>query len=763
MSPSEIRRELARRGYDPSTLDPYLNPSDDPPPEPGPSVLSAVEALGLNPVGPGNFDPTMISTRPMPDSSAIERERELRVFGLEIFRRGTSEFNPITTGPVPTSYVIGPGDELILFLTGDVERTYSLPVTRDGFVVIPQVGQIWVNGLTLDQVRNQLFTHLGRAYSGIRRGPEATTQFQLSLGQLRPNQVFVTGQVMQPGAYLVSSVASALNALYQAGGPTPTGSFRDVRLLRGGSLVERLDLYEYLLGGNNLDQVRLEPGDVLFVPSHRAQVSVKGAVPNPAIYELMPGETLADLIAFAGGLDAPAHLRHARITRILPAFERVVPGVDRTVVDVDLTEVLRDPESAPALGPGDDVQVFAVNREIRNVVSVSGGVWHEGTFQFTPGMRVWDLVDLADGLTDDAYRDRAQIMRLDPQDSTLSILPVSLGLTADGSPIENPVLREFDALRVLRESTFTSSFPVTITGEVRQAVRDTFHEGMTLRDLIFRAGGLQPTADLTVQVARLPEPERRNADQTAEVMEVTLDSSYFVSAQDRRLYLGGPIPPGDGRAAFELRPYDRVLVRRLPELEVGRAAHIEGEVRYPGTYTLQRKDERVSSLVQRSGSLTSTAFVAGARFYRDSVLVNVDLEAALARPGSRDDVILLPGDSLFVPEYDPVVLVQGSINASEPVAVLYREGAGLDYYIDQAGGYSRQADEKNVNIRYANGSGAVVGHVLFFSRKPAPGPGSVVTVPALRDEDRMNWPAFMSDVAQVAAALTTVVLLISRL
>ena len=764
MSPAQVRQELARRGYDPSLLDPYLDESVTNPPEPGGNVLSAVEALGiLQPQVPDSLIFAMPEERQMPDSSTIERERDLRVFGLEVFGRGTSEFEPITTGAVPGNYVVGPGDELVLFLTGDVERTYNLPVTREGFVVIPQVGQVWVNGLTLEQIRAQLYTHLGRAYSGVRRDAGATTQFQVSLGQLRPNQVFVSGRVMEPGAYLVSSVASALNALYQAGGPTPNGSFRDVRLLRSGQMVRQLDLYEYLLQGNNLDQVRLEPGDVLFVPTHLAQVSIKGAVPNEAIYEMRPGETLADLIAFAGGLDAPAHLRRARITRILPPEERVIAGVDRTVVDVNLADVLRDPESAPALSAGDAVQIFAVTSEVRNTVTAQGGVWHEGTFRFSPGMRLWDLVELADGLTDDAYRERAQIVRLNPRDSTLSLVPVTLERTADGQPVENPALQEFDVLRVLKESRFTTAFPVTITGEVREAVRDTFHEGMTLRDLIIRAGGLEPTADLTVQIARLPDPANRRPDQTAEIVEVRLDSTYFVSSQDQRLYLGGAIPPGDAAASLELRPYDRVLVRRLPDLELSRAAQITGEARYPGTYTLRRKDERLASLIERAGGLTTTAFVDGTRFYRNGSLVNVDLASALAERGSRHDIVLLPGDSIFIPEYNPVVLVQGAINSPQPVAILYRPGASLGYYIDQAGGYSRFADEENVHIRYANGSGASRDRVLLFRRSPEPAPGAVVTVPALRDEDRTNWPGLISDLAQVTAALTTIIVVLNRL
>ncbi|HSR42014.1 MAG TPA: SLBB domain-containing protein, partial [Longimicrobiales bacterium] len=706
-------------------LDPYLTDQADlaAATEPSGSALSAAEALGLLSPEPA-ADSFVAVVRAPPDSSAIERERELRVFGLEVFRRATSEFQAVTIGPVPPGYTVGPGDELVLILTGDVERFYDLPVTREGFVVIPQVGQVWVNGLTLAGIWDQLYTRLGESYSGIGRGPEATTHFQLTLGQLRPNQVFVTGQVARPGTYVVSAVASALNALYMGGGPLPTGSFRDVRVMRSGELTHRLDLYEYLLQGDNMADLRLEPGDVVFVPVPRAQVSIQGEVARPAIYEMLPDETVADLVAFSGGLNAPAYTRRASITRILAPEERTEPGVDRVTIDVDLAAALADPASAPRLRPGDAVTVYGVQPAVRNTVRIDGGVWHSGRFRLEPGMRAWDLIQRAEGLRDDAYRTRAQIVRIDPVDSTRSVIPFSLELDAGGLPVANPALREYDAVRVFRESDYTTEFPVRIAGEVREPLDTLFEEGMTLRDLILRAGGLTPTADLTVEVARLPDPARRGGDTIAEVLEVPVDSSYLVSRQGQQYYQGLRAPDADAAAEFLLRPYDRVFVREVPDFETQRTVQVRGQVRQPGYYALRRKDERLSSLIQRASGLRSEAYTGGARLYRDGVRVNVDLEAALASQGGRDDVVLLAGDSLFIPEYNPVVIVRGAVNGESPIAIQYRPGAGLGYYIDNAGGYARNADEGRVHVRFANGEGATVGRVLFlFRTAPEPLPG----------------------------------------
>jgi polysaccharide biosynthesis/export protein len=289
-----------------------------------------------------------------------------------------------------------------------------------------------------------------------------------------------------------------------------------------------------------------------------------------------------------------------------------------------------------------------------------------------------------------------------------------------------------------------------------------FQEGMTLRDLILKAGGLRPSADLTIEVARMADPTRRETRQIAEIIQVQADASFFVSEQDRRRYLGAP-PPTDGSAAdFVLQPFDRILVRPLPELEFQRAVTVRGEVRFPGSYAMERKDERLAAVIRRAGGLRETAFPAGARFYRGGTLVAVNLEEALRRPDRAGNIVVMPGDSIVIPEYDPVVVVQGAINSPEPVAILYRDGAGLEYYISQAGGYARFADKRGVNVRHANGSGEAVGRTLGFRRTPTPTPGSVVTVPALRDEDRFDTVGLIRDLAQLSGALLTVLLLVRQ-
>ncbi|MGH7482513.1 MAG: SLBB domain-containing protein, partial [Longimicrobiales bacterium] len=607
LTEAELRQRLAAAGYDPSILDAYLGPDTGQlAPAPGMDVIRALEALGvprdtlavvgiLGPVAA----PARTVEAPPQDTVGLE------IFGLDVFRQPTSAFAPVISGPVPPDYVLGPGDEIVLIITGDVEKAHVLPVTREGFIVIPEVGQVWVNGLTMAQLREQLFTYLGRAYSGIGRGPEATTHFQVSLGQMRSSQVYVTGEVREPGAYVVSPLASVLAALYQAGGPSESGSLREVRIVRNGQTVHLLDLYEYLLEGNDLSQYRLQSGDVVFVPVHGERVAIEGEVVRPAIFELRAGETLLDLLEFAGGLTAPASLRRARITRIVPPGQRVEPGVGRTVIDVDLAEAVMAPGAAPELEPGDRVRIFPIRMEERNIVSIEGGVWAQGTYEFSPGMSAWDLIAMADGLRPDAYRERAQIIRMDPADSSLAVLDLSLDTAPDGTPLEDPELHEFDVLNVFSRTEFEDDFTVRIAGEVRDPGTLPFRDGMTLADLLLAAGGLRPSADLTVEVARLAHQGARENGTIANVISVPVDSGFIVSERGIRFYPGeGNGVSDDGTAAaFELRPYDQVYVRRLPEFEPPRTVELGGEVRYPGDYALMRKDERLSSLIQRAGGL----------------------------------------------------------------------------------------------------------------------------------------------------------------
>ncbi len=696
LSPEEIRSRLEAAGYSRSLLDPFLSTSPDAARGAvvNEDVLRALALLTPQAALAEGVQPVSPEAGVGPVRAPVEVETgELRLFGLDVFRGRTTQFQPLLSGPVPHNYKIGPGDVMVLVITGDVEFVYELAVTREGFIVIPQVGQVFVNGLTMAQLDQVLQTRLGRAYSGIRTG---TTRFDVTIARLRTNQVFVIGEVDQPGAYQLASVATVLNALYAAGGPTERGNFRAIQVRRGGEVIRVLDLYDYLLRGSTRDDIVLEQGDVVFVPTRGVRVSLSGAVVRPAIYELAPQETLEDLLIAAGGFSPEADLRRIAVHRILPAKERGPGPAPRAVLDVALSE------SQGKAGPGD-------------------------------GSRA----DFG-GATRDILRG-------------VAIPPLRL---EDG-----------DSVVVDSVTGTNASLYVTIGGMVRKPGRYPWREGMTLKDLVLLARGPAVGAYLVeAEIGRMPAD--REGGLLAETLRVPLDSSYLIERDSTGRYAGPPgipAPPAGSAPEVRLEPYDVVTILRQPDFDLQRTVVVEGEVRFPGPYVLSSKEERLSDLVRRAGGLLPTAFVEGARLVRpfgDAGQVNIRLADALREPGGPADPVLNAGDTLIVPEYLATVRVEGAVNT--PGSILYRPGAGLGYYIANAGGYARNADKGRVHVRYANGSIRVKSRFLFFSSEPEPGPGSVITVPLKPEGEPFNPTEFLANLAQIAASVVAIIAIATR-
>ena len=460
------------------------------------------------------------------------------IFGLDFFRNRSSQFNPNISGPVDANYRIGPGDRLVLVLTGDVEQSYSLDVTREGFIIVPQVGQIFVNQLTMGELENVLYSRLGRVYSGVRRGGGATTHFYVTPARLGSNQIFVTGDVVRPASYRISSAGTALTALYSAVGPSDNGSLRQVLIRRGGAVVDTLDVYDYLLNGNTAHDVRLISGDLVFVPIHWPRVRIVGEVARPATYEMRPNETLADALRFAGGFTATAARRRVQIERIVPPAQRTLGGRDRIVTEIVSDEFMTGSGPSVAVLPGDIIRVFSVASRVRNRIHVRGDVWSPGSQGIAPGMRVSDALKLAGGVKPDVYLGQVLITRTLP-DSTQIQLRAALRDTT-GAVINDIPLLEDDEIRVFSMTDFRPTRYVAINGAVRKSGQFPFREGMTIRDLVLLAGGLDQSAYLNeAEVARLPE--NREGGVTARTFRVPLDSSYIFERGPDGKYLG---PPG---------------------------------------------------------------------------------------------------------------------------------------------------------------------------------------------------------------------------
>jgi protein involved in polysaccharide export with SLBB domain len=744
-TPDQIRARLRAAGYSESLIDQYLTQGQAGQSAPAPTaeMLQALSSLGISDFALAQDTVAPAVTGPAPAEGGTPA-----LFGLDVFRRSTTQFAPVLTGPVDSEYRLGPGDELVLILTGDVELAHQLPVTREGFVVIPQVGQIYVANLTMDQLRELLYARLGRVYSGVRRGAGATTQFQMSVSRVRMNQIFVTGEVARPGAYGVSSLGTVMNALYQAGGPTERGNFRAVRVMRGGRLVRTLDLYDYLLQGNTRDDIRLEQGDVLFLPPRGRRVTVEGEVLRPAIYELAEGQGLRELIQMAGGLLPQAFTGRAQIERVLPPERRVPGGRDRTVLDVDLSVALAAGGAAVALEPEDRLRVFPVTLPVRERVTLRGNVWRPGTYQLEPGMRLSQLIGAAGGVKTDTYTKRAHILRLMP-DSTRRLIAVDLGIAAGAAA--DPELMEYDEIAVYSLTEFRPGRQVFIYGSVQRPGPFVYRDSMTLRDLVIQAGGLRDEAYLLeAEIARVADSSGNG--RLATIRKVPLDSTYVLDATGRLAR-----PTGARGAEPALEPYDNVFIRRVPGYELPRNVVLSGEVRFPGRYALTRRGETLLDVVNRAGGLTENAYVRGAQFFRAegrAGRVGIDLERVLREARYRDNLALFPGDSLHVPQYQPVVAVEGAVNS--PVAVAYVPNRSAGYYVDRAGGYARRADKGRTYIVQLNGA--------VMRRSSTVEPGARVVVPEVpAGEEKTNWGQVLSGVATILTSALTIILVVQRL
>jgi len=693
-------------------------------------------------------------------SDSIQRDSGLKVFGMELFsQRAASQFDANLAGPVDPSYRLGAGDRLVLILTGDVEQAYSLDVTREGFVVIPQVGQISVANLTLAQLEDLLYTRLGRSYSGIRRGGDATTRFSISVARLRSNQIFVVGEVARPGSYRVSAAGTALTALYAAGGPTMNGSLRAVQIRRNGRTVGTIDLYDYLLRGDASRDARLLNGDIVFVPIHTGRVRVIGEVVRPGTYEVGQSGSLSEIVRAAGGLLPTAARSRIQIDRLTPVRDRSRPGSDRAVLDVAGTDSGEIP--ALALVNGDIVHVLKVADRVRNRVIVRGNVFTPGLVGMTGGMRLSDAIRKAGGLKPDTYLGQVLITRLN-SDSTHTQLRAVLADTL-GAVINDPVLQEEDEVRIFGRSEFRPLRYVAITGAVRRSGRYPYRDGMTMRDLVLLAGGMQESALLKeAEVARMPQT--RVDGVTATTMRVPMDSSYLFERGAGGRYAGPPglQTPASGATDFVLSAYDNVLILRQPDWDLQRTVYVGGEVRYPGSYTLVKKTERLSDVVQRAGGLTTEAYPDGVNFSRRRNRVGrigVDLPAVLKDATEQDNIILFDGDSITIPRYDAVVRVDGAVNS--PTALPYVKGKDMTYYIRAAGGGRLDADLPRTYVTQPNGRvDAVSRRFLLPDGQPTPRPGAVVTVPK---RDRTERQDNLAARTQVAAIIGTFAALLASL
>lgn len=689
-----------------------------------------------------------------PAARRVGADSGFTLFGRELFADTTTRFDPSITGPLPPEYRIGAGDKFTVVLSGDIDKTEELTVARDGIAFLRGVGPIPAANLTFQQLRSTIGNRLGGIYSGIGSGRVQYTVVPMEVGT---NQVFVLGDVKTPNAYAISRLGTVLTALYAAGGPTDNGDARMIDVKRNGKVVATTDLYDYLLTGSSSGDIRLENGDVVFVRSRGPRIRIAGAVVRPATYELKQGESLGDAVRMAGGFLPEAERRRVQIERIVPPEARGRVGADKEIIDIT------SPSLATPVEAGDIVHVFTVTSPLVNQIDVEGlGVWRPSRIAFAPGMRLSQALQRAGGLKPDAYLASVQVSRLQT-DSTRQMTRV--GLRSDGTPTDDIELSPHDVITVKSLQEFRTQRFVRVGGAVRKPGEYPYQEGMTLRDAVMAAGGLEESALLSrAEVARLPENRANGV--TATTVQVALDSTYLFERGPDGRYQGPPGVPVPSRQVAEivLHPYDAVSILRQPDFEYQRTVSVFGRVRYAGTYSLKSKTERLSDILGRAGGLANDADSAAIVFIRraDSTgRVGVNLPRVLKNPRDIDNLILVDRDSIFIPAYDAIVTVRGAVN-SRASGVAYARGADLDYYIRAAGGGTSSADEKRAYVLQPNGKVETKHRTkLLYVSVPKPQPGAIVHVPNVDpNAPKRDWVAMAQTSLSLLASLVTVAALI---
>lgn len=638
-----------------------------------------------------------------PSSTTQENE----VFGRNIFNTTNLTFEPSVNLATPPNYRLGPGDEVIIDIWGTSQNTIRQEISPDGTINIEKIGPVNLSGMTVSQANEHLKRVLGKTYSGL-DAPGGDLEISLTLGNSRTIQINVMGEVLQPGTYALSSFSTVFHALYRAGGVSPIGSLRNVQVTRGGKSVAKVDVYDFIMKGKTQDDIRLQEGDVVIVPAYEALVKIKGNVKRPMKYEMKHNESLATLINYAGGFSSDAYTRSLRVIR-------------QNGEEYEINTVKETNFGTYTLHNGDEVTAEAILQRFTNRLEVRGAVYRPGLYQLNGEINtVRALVTEAKGLRGDAFTNRA-VLKREREDLTTEMISVDVhGIMAGSSP--DVPLQKNDILYIPSIHDLEDFGDVSIYGEVARPDKYTYSANMTLEDLIIRAGGLRESAS-TVRV----DVARRIKDPKSTVSTDSIGQMFTFALKDGFVI--------DGEQGFTLQPYDQVFVRRSPGYQAQQNVQIQGEVIFGGTYAMTSREERLSDLLKKAGGATPNAYLRGAKLIRvandeekkrmrdvidlmnrqfgeammdslgirveDTFTVGIELDKAVANPGSEFDLVLREGDVLSVPKMNNTVKVNGAVMM--PNTVGYLSDKNTNYYLDQAGGYALNAKKSKKFVIYMNG------------------------------------------------------------
>lgn len=707
----------------------------------------------------------------MPDSTAMfERMKEeldknkKRVFGRDIFNNKELSFEPNMNIATPQDYRLGPGDAVFIDIYGASQKTIESTVSPEGTVTIEGFGPVYISGMTVQQANAQLRTQLGARYS--------SSKIKLSVGQTRTMLVNVMGEVKAPGTYTLSAFATVFHALYMAGGTNDLGTLRNIKVYRNNRLVSTVDIYDYILNGKLTGNVRLADNDVIVVGPYDCLVTVSGKVKRPMIYEMRRDESVGTLLKYAGGFTGDAYKASVRLIR--------KTGKEFSVHNINEFDM-----ASFHLADADSLSVDSIIQRYSNMVEVKGAVFRPGMYEVGNEINsVRTLIEYADGLKEEAFIARAVMHRM-KADRTLEVLPVDIEGIMNGTVADIP-LKKDDVLFIPTKQELMEEQTITIHGEVHYPGIYKYADNETLEDFVLQAGGLKQTAS-TVKV----DVARRVINPKALTTDSVIARTFIFALKDGFVI--------DGEQGFKLMPFDEVYVRRSPGFSKQQNVTVDGEVMFSGTYTLAKRDTRLSDIIKSAGGVNDKAYVNGARLERritpeertrmeavmkmqkesleeekmelaakrgtnidikttmqenkfsigDTYFVGIELDKALANPGGDEDIVLREGDRIIVPQYNGTVKINGEV--LYPNTVGYSKGKSTKYYIEQAGGFSSRAKKSQTYIIYMNGTVAKAGH----NAKPRPGCEIVVPSKSINKMSLAETMTLGTSVASIATMIAT--------
>lgn len=686
--------------------------------------------------------------------SLAEVKNPQKIFGLEIFNNGVLAFEPNLKIATPVNYIIGPDDQIVLNIYGYQEANYNLTVSPDGSIVIPNIGVIYVAGLTIEQATVKIRDKLASSgYSLIRSG---LTKVNVSIGRIRSIKVTILGEVRKPGSYTLPSLATAFNALYMSGGPNEIGSLRTVEIIRAGKKIALLDIYDFLVKGDQTGNLQLRDQDIIRVPPYNIRVALGGEVKRPGLFEVVAGETFADVLSFAGGFSDSA------FTASVTAYKST--DTEKRLIDLNKSEY-----ATYTPGRSESFLVKKLIERYTNRVSITGAVYLPGEYELSTGMTLYELLQKAQGLKEDAFVDRGIIIRYGPDLTQEYVSFNPADVLAQKTNVE---LKRDDEVIITSNTLLKEQRQVSITGEVRRVGSYPYVENMSVKDLILLAGGFTDAAiPQKIEIARRVKKDTFGVDdiKIADVIEVKSIADLEQNGKD-----------------VTLAPYDAVVVRKNPGYQTQVNVTVEGEVVFPGPYVLRNKNERISDLLKRAGGLTNQAYTQGGYLSRMnySTVVNqlntekvskiqeqlkdstgrveeeisrpvdqiaLNISSILKTPGGKEDLILEDGDMLTIPKEKMEVRISGEVLF--PTRVVYEEDMTLKDYVGRAGGFTDNARQARVYVLYPNGNAAKTSNFLFLKSYPRITPGAEIIVPKKHETEPRQMTT--GEIVGITTALTS--------